>query len=63
VRDIDPSSPAAQASLRPHDVIVRANRSPVTNLKDLRTAAQGTNSLVLTVRRGNNTILVPMQAR
>lgn len=61
VRAVESGSPAAQAGLRSNDVIVNANRTQVGNLRQLREAARGANSLVLTVRRGNTALLIPLR--
>ncbi|MGD9597100.1 MAG: DegQ family serine endoprotease [Steroidobacteraceae bacterium] len=61
VRAVDSGSPAAQAGLRPNDVIVNANRTQVGNLRHLREAARGAPSLVLTVRRGSTALLIPLR--
>ncbi|MBV6422895.1 MAG: Periplasmic pH-dependent serine endoprotease DegQ [Steroidobacteraceae bacterium] len=61
VRAVDAGSPAAQAGLRPNDVIVNANRTQVGSLRHLREAARGAQSLVLTVRRGSTALLIPLR--
>ena len=61
VRSVEPRSPAAQW-LRNGDRIESANSRNVTNLKDLRDVAKRGGALVLTVRRGNAVILVPLRA-
>ena len=61
VRAIAAGSPASLAGLRANDVIVKANRTLVGNLKNLREAARGATSLVLTVRRGNTALLIPLR--
>lgn len=61
VSSVEANSPAAQAGLRPNDVILGVNRARVGNLGQLREAAQGQNSLVLNIRRGNNVLLLPVR--
>lgn len=61
MRAIAAGSPASLAGLRANDVIVKANRTLVGNLKNLREAARGATSLVLTVRRGNTALLIPLR--
>lgn len=61
VRTVEQGSPAALAGLRQNDVITNANRARVTGIKQLREAAKGSPSLVLTVRRGNTALLVPLR--
>jgi serine protease Do/serine protease DegQ len=61
VRSIEPGSAAAQAGLRAEDVIVGANRSRVSSVRDLRDRAHGAAVLVLDVRRGATVLLVPLR--
>ena len=61
VRTIEPRSVAAQL-LRSGDRIEGANSRTIANLKDLREVTQRGGALVLTVRRGNSVILVPLRA-
>jgi Do/DeqQ family serine protease len=61
VRSVEPRSTAAQW-LRNGDRIESANSRTITNLKDLRDVAKRGGALVLTVRRGNAVILVPLRA-
>jgi serine protease Do/serine protease DegQ len=62
VRAIDPRSAAAQAQLlRPGDRIEAANRSRVENVRQLRDIARRGGPLVLTIRRGNSVLLVPLR--
>jgi Do/DeqQ family serine protease len=58
VRAVEPDSPAAQSQLRSNDLIVGVNRMRVRNLQELRAAAKGADSLVLSVHRGNAPLLV-----
>jgi Do/DeqQ family serine protease len=55
------ASAAAQAGLRTNDVIVGVGRTPVANLKAFREAAKGVSVLVLKVRRGSDTLLIPIR--
>lgn len=61
VRSVEPGSPAALQGLRANDVIVRANRQSVTNLEELLNRAHSATSLVLEVRRGKATLLIPLR--
>jgi serine protease Do/serine protease DegQ len=61
VRSIEPRSAADLARLRAGDRIEGANSRPVTNLADLREAARRGGTLVLTVRRGNAVVLLPLR--
>ena len=61
IRAIEPGSPASQTALKPNDVIVGVNRTHVANLKELRAAVKDQGSLVLNVRRGTATLIVPIR--
>jgi serine protease Do len=54
VRDVRDGSPAAEAGLRPADVIVEVNRRPVASVEELRRALDGQDKgapLLLLIRR------------
>ena len=54
VRQVSEGSPAADAGLRPGDIIVEANRAPVKSVDDLQRALDGTqagSALLLLVQR------------
>jgi serine protease Do len=61
VRDVVEGSRAAEAGIRPGDVIVEADRQPVTTVEDFRASvdkrAKG-DSLLLLVNREGNTLFV-----
>jgi serine protease Do len=63
VTTVDPSSPAA-GYLQRGDVIQEVNRKRVANVTqyDEAVAAAGTNSVLLLVNRGGQTIYVPISA-
>lgn len=61
VRSVEPGSPAALSGLRPNDVITGVNRNRVGSLAQLKAATQGANSLVLSLRRGNSSLLLPVR--
>jgi Do/DeqQ family serine protease len=61
VRAVEARSAAAQF-LRSGDRIESVNRQPVANLKELRAIAKRGGTLVLTIRRGNAVVLVPLRA-
>jgi Do/DeqQ family serine protease len=61
IRTIQEGSAAAQAGLRANDVIVGVGRTPVTGMKSFREAAKGASVLLLRVRRGNDTLLLPIR--
>jgi Do/DeqQ family serine protease len=60
VASVAPGSPAAQRGLRPGDLITGVNRQRVTSLAELQQHAQG-QSLLLNIRRGNATLLLPIR--
>jgi Do/DeqQ family serine protease len=61
VRRVEPGSPAFQAGMRDGDVIVGANRAPVTSVAQLRDRARDGELLMLTVRRGRSALLIPLR--
>ncbi|HET9863973.1 MAG TPA: DegQ family serine endoprotease [Steroidobacteraceae bacterium] len=61
VRSVEPRSAADQARLRSGDRIEGANGRNVANLGELREIAKRGGTLVLTVRRGNAVVLVPLR--
>jgi serine protease Do/serine protease DegQ len=61
VKSVMEGSSASQAGLRANDVIVAVGRNPVTTIKSFREAAKGANVLVLKVRRGSDTLLIPIR--
>jgi Do/DeqQ family serine protease len=61
IKTIQEGSPAAQSGLRVNDEIVGVGRTPVTNMKSFREAAKGVSVLLLKVRRGSDTLLLPIR--
>ncbi len=61
VRSIDAGSPASATQLRANDVITNVNRTHVATVKDLRAAAKDQTTLVITVRRGSTTLIIPVR--
>jgi serine protease Do/serine protease DegQ len=61
VNKVQEASAASQSGLRPNDVIVGVGRTPVSNLKSFREAVKGATVIVLKVRRGNDTLLLPVR--
>jgi serine protease Do/serine protease DegQ len=51
------NSNAAQNGLRRNDVIIAVGRAPVNSVKELREAVKGANSFLLTIQRGNRTLV------
>jgi len=60
VVSVQPGSPAHQRQLRAGDVIVAVNRTPVNSVAEFREVAEGSASLLLSIRRGNTTLLLPI---
>jgi serine protease Do len=61
VSEVDPSSHAADAGLRPGDVIQQVNRQPVTNMREYTEAVGSSkkdDSVLLLVDRGGNTLFL-----
>ena len=61
VTSVEPGSNAAQLGLRANDVIIKANTSRVGSLKDLRAAIKDQASILLTIRRGANMVVIPLR--
>jgi S1-C subfamily serine protease len=47
--------------LRENDVITRVDRERVTNLEQLRARTKSTASVVIEVRRGKTSLLIPLR--
>jgi Do/DeqQ family serine protease len=61
VRALQQGSPASQSALREGDVITGVNRRAVASLRELRAAVNGQSSFVLSVRRGNALLVLPIR--
>ena len=61
VLSVEPNSPAARRGLRSNDIITEVNRRDVENLQQFRDRAEGAEALLLTIRRGKNRLLIPVQ--
>ncbi len=61
VSNVVPGSPAAQRGLRPGDVIIAVNRRRVSSLGDLQAIAENAQSLLLNIRRGSTTLILPIR--
>lgn len=61
VVDVQPNARAAQY-LRPGDVITSVNGQPVSSPEELRRAAQGSEQLLLHIRRGEGAQYVLLES-
>jgi S1-C subfamily serine protease len=61
VNKVQEASAAAQSGLRANDVIVGVGRTPVSSMKAFREAVKVASVLVLKVRRGSDTLLLPVR--
>jgi serine protease Do len=62
VTDVDPDGPAAEAGIRRGDVIVELDQKEVKGVRDLTKKLEAADASVLVlVRRGENTIYVPLK--
>jgi Do/DeqQ family serine protease len=61
VNKVQESSAAALSGLRAGDVILAVGRTPVTNMRSFRDAVKGASVLLLRVRRGSETLLLPIR--
>ena len=62
VKSVEARSPAEAATIRVGDRIESANRQSIASVKELRDVAKRGGALVLTIRRGNQLMLVPLRA-
>jgi S1-C subfamily serine protease len=58
---VAPNSPAARVGLRANDVIIGVNRTRVSSLASLKEAIGKQDSFLLTLRRGNQTVILPVR--
>ncbi len=59
-----PGSAAQSANLQPGDVILEIDRSPVKNVKELKTQlAKAKGQVLLLIRRGDGTLYVPVASK
>ena len=65
VQDVDPSGPAAEASLKPGDVILEVNRRGVRSVAEMRAALakSGSRPLLLLVNRAGRNIFLTVQPK
>jgi serine protease Do/serine protease DegQ len=61
VNKVQEASAAGQSGIRANDIIVGVGRTPVSDLKSFREAVKGAAVLVLKIRRGSDTILLPVR--
>jgi len=65
IASVQPGSPAAEARLRPGDLVKEVNRQKIQNLKDYNQALQKVKkgeSLLLLIKRGDRTFYVALKA-
>jgi Do/DeqQ family serine protease len=61
VRDVDPSSPAAEAGIAPGDVILEANRQPVRSIDELQKAAGRSSTILFRINRQGQSAYVTVR--
>ncbi len=62
VTEVDPSGPAAEAGIRRGDIIVELDQKSVRSARDLtKKLDQADESVLVMVRRGENTLYVPLK--
>ncbi|HEY5102934.1 MAG TPA: Do family serine endopeptidase [Steroidobacteraceae bacterium] len=61
VKSVEPGSPAALQGLRENDLIVRVDRARITDVEQLRARTKNTASVVIEVRRGKTSLLIPLR--
>jgi serine protease Do/serine protease DegQ len=60
VQTVAAGSPAAQAGLRPNDVILGIGRERIANIEQLRAAVKGVDSFAITIQRGRSRLVFPV---
>jgi S1-C subfamily serine protease len=60
VQTVAPGSPAAQAGLRPNDVILGIGRERIATIEQLRAAVKGVDSFAITIQRGRSRLVFPV---
>jgi len=58
VKDVQPNSPAADAGLRPGDIISAVNQQPVDSLEEFKKMIKGQETLLLTIQRGDGALFL-----
>ncbi len=62
VETIEEGSTAQRSGLRADDMIVAVNRTRVRNIEQFRKVAEGQSLIVLSIRRGNRTLVLPLRS-
>ena len=62
VETIEEGSTAQRSGLRADDMIVAVNRVRVRNIEQFRKIADGQSLIVLSIRRGNRTLVLPLRS-
>jgi serine protease Do/serine protease DegQ len=60
VQSVAAGSPAAQAGLRPNDIILGIGRERIANVEQLRAAVKGQESFAITIQRGRSRLVFPV---
>jgi S1-C subfamily serine protease len=63
ITEVQPGSPADEAGLEPGDIIVEVDRKEIADVRELNERL-GTSkgSVLVLVRRGDNTLYIPMKS-
>jgi S1-C subfamily serine protease len=61
IRSVAEGSPAAQRGLRTNDIILQVGRTRVTSVAEFQRATAGQAAFVLTLRRGNAVLVIPIR--
>ena len=62
IETIEQGSTAQRSGLRANDMIVAVNRTRVRNIEQFKEVADGQSLIVLSIRRGNRTLVLPLRS-